>query len=94
MGIKEKLAHVKKTDWIREGFTDEEVREIVESAKNEAKNFRKELEAKNSEKNVKEENQVYFFKKIAVADKKTKDKITGISIVRKKQAPENLDDIP
>ena len=56
MGIKEKLAHAKKTDWIREGFTDEEVREIVESAKNEAKNFRKELEAKNSEKNVKEEN--------------------------------------
>ena len=53
----------KKTDWIREGFTDEEVREIVESAKNEAKNFRKELEAKNSEKNVKEENQAYFFKK-------------------------------
>lgn len=32
MGIKEKLAHAKKTDWIREGFTDEEVREIVESA--------------------------------------------------------------
>ena len=28
----------------------------VMSAKNEAKNFRKELEAKNSEKNVKEEN--------------------------------------
>ena len=56
MGIKEKLAHAKKTDWIREGFTDEEVREIVESAKNEAKNFRKELEAKISVKNVKEVN--------------------------------------
>lgn len=56
MGIKEKLAHAKKTDWIREGFTDEEVREIVASAKNEARNFRKELEAENSEKNVKEEN--------------------------------------
>ena len=62
MGIKEKLAHAKKTDWIREGFTDEEVREIVASAKNEARNFRKELEAENSEKNVKEENQAYFFK--------------------------------
>ena len=29
MGIKEKLTHAKKTDWIKEGFTDEEVREIV-----------------------------------------------------------------
>lgn len=55
-GSKKNLHMQKKTDWIREGFTDEEVREIVESAKNEAKNFRKELEAKNSEKNVKEEN--------------------------------------
>lgn len=32
-GIVVKLANAKQTNWIAEGFTDEEVKEIIESAR-------------------------------------------------------------
>ena len=33
MGIEEKLANAKKTRWLAEGFTDEEIKEARENAK-------------------------------------------------------------
>ena len=36
MGITEKIAHAKKTKWVTEGLSDDEIKIIVESAKKSA----------------------------------------------------------
>ena len=37
MGIEEKLANAKKTRWLAEGFTDEEIEQIIKEARENAK---------------------------------------------------------
>ena len=41
MGISEKIAKAKKTDWVTEGIPEAEVKEIVRSAKESVQNIRK-----------------------------------------------------
>lgn len=41
MGIAEKIAKAKKTDWVTEGIPEAEVKEIVRSAKESVQNIRK-----------------------------------------------------
>lgn len=44
MGIEEKLANAKKTRWLAEGLTDEEVEQIVKKARENAKKVRKNID--------------------------------------------------
>ena len=50
MGISEKLANAKKTDWISDGFSETELKTIVESAKISAQIERERLEMDMSQK--------------------------------------------
>lgn len=44
MGIEEKMANAKKTRWLAEGLTDEEVAQIVKEARETAEKIRKNLD--------------------------------------------------
>lgn len=50
MGIAEKIAKAKKTDWVTEGIPEAEVKEIVRSAKESVQNIRKDKQT-NGERN-------------------------------------------
>lgn len=41
MGIEEKLANAKKTRWLAERFTDEEIEQIIKEARENAKKVKK-----------------------------------------------------
>lgn len=41
MGIKEKLANAKKTRWLAEGLTDEEIDQIIKEARETSEKVRK-----------------------------------------------------
>ena len=40
MGLEEKIKNAKQTHWLTDGFTDEEIEQIIEDARQEIKEFR------------------------------------------------------
>ena len=40
MGIEDKIANAKKTDWLSEGLSEDEIKEIMDSAKAEALKYK------------------------------------------------------